>query len=106
MTSRLIFALRNRTKPIKVADEPFAVVNFPVERRMPVFTVHCFPSFRKPPTKVLVSTVSNESQELRVTHRRSVNRKIFYEDLMLRLFIIKPERLGVRCPRTALVQHV
>src|SRR4030095_6616843 len=98
---------RPRRSPNKGAVTPSAFLTSPVGGRMPVLAIHSFPTFRKPPAKVLVSAVSNEVQKFPVTDRRFVDRKIFYENLVLWLLIIKRELPGGWCPGTALVpqQH-
>src|SRR6266849_2465745 len=75
----------------KVANHPLVVVEFPVKRRAPLFTIHRFPAFGKPPAKILIAIVANELKKIAIAHQRAVDTEILQEDLMRRLFIVESE---------------
>src|SRR5213594_1089470 len=104
MTNRLIVALHNRPESIEVTNQPLAIVDFPIERRMPVLAIESFPSFRKPPAKVLVTAITNEFKKVAITNQRLVDGEVLYEHLVLGLLVVKSKLLGVRWPGTALVK--
>src|SRR5919205_1293989 len=77
----------------EVADHPLAVMQFPVERRLPMFAVDCLPTFGKPPAEVLIAAVVDELEKVSVTDWSLVDREILKEDLMRGLLVIKCKSL-------------
>src|SRR5882724_13642243 len=75
----------------EIADHPFIVVQFPIQRRRPMFAVDSFPAFGKPPAEVLVAAVAHELQKVTVTDRSAVDGKILQEYLMRGFFIVESE---------------
>src|SRR5882762_450511 len=73
----------------EVSDEPLTVMLFPVERRLPFFTIDRLPTFREPPAKVLVAAVAYEFKKLSVTYESLIDGKILQEDLVRGLFIVE-----------------
>src|SRR5690349_14737048 len=79
----------------KVANHPFAIMLFPVKRRLPMLGVHFFPTGGMPPTKIFVAARVDEFEILADTHRRTIEREIFQPHFVRRLLVV-PGELVVR----------
>src|SRR5262249_31019758 len=73
----------------KISNQPLAVVQFPVKRRLPMFAFDSFPAFRKPPAKVLIAAVAHEFEKLAIGDQCAIDREVWYEDAMRRLLVIE-----------------
>src|ERR1700694_3672289 len=82
----------------KVSDHPLVVVEFPVKRCMPLFTIYRFPTFTKPPAKILIAIVANALKQIAIAHERAVEGKGLEKNLMRGLFVVEREVVvfGVR----------
>jgi len=76
----------------KVANHPFAVLQFPVKRRAPLFAIDCFPAFGKPPAKVFVATLVDKFEKVAVADRGFVDREVMDENLVRWLFVVEGKR--------------
>ena len=75
----------------KISNHPLAVVELPVKRCAPVFTIDGFPAFGKPPAEVFISAVLNEREKVSDADRSFIDREVLEEHLMRRLFIVERE---------------
>ena len=84
----------------EVANHPFAVVEFPVHRRAPLFAVDCCPSFGKPPAEVLVATVAEKFEKVAIAYECAVERiAVVRIDTVREAVVVRAEH-GHRSVRT------
>src|SRR3954454_8572290 len=83
----------------KVSNHPLAVVLFPVKWSAPLFAIHGFPAFGKPPVKVLITTVLYEFEKVAIADRSFIERVVLQKDLVRRLLVIECEVVRTVRPR-------
>src|SRR5690349_20478573 len=83
----------------EVANQPFVIVEFPIERRLPVFAFDRFPTFGKPPAEVLVAAVVDEVEVFAVGDGRAIDGEVLQEDLMRRFLVVPRKSLSLKTQR-------
>src|ERR1700752_941576 len=71
-------------------------MQFPVKRRPPLFAIDRFPTFGKPPTKVLIATIVNELEKVADTDRGFVDCEVLEENLMRGFLVVECKLVGTR----------
>src|SRR5215208_7012353 len=84
----------------KVSNHPFAVMQFPVQRRAPLLAIYSLPTFRKPPAEVLIPAVLNEFEKLSVADHGLIDCVVLERHLVRGLLIVKS-----KLPRLFVAQH-
>src|SRR5215831_9391191 len=84
--------LSGALRSTKITNQPFALVLFPVQRCLPGFGVHLFPTGRMPPAKVPVTTVVHELEIVADTNQCPIDLKIFEPNFVSRLLIVPGKR--------------
>src|SRR5882672_8007198 len=75
----------------KIANQPLAVVQFPVKWSAPRVAINNFPAFRKPPAKILVTTIAEKLQIVAVADQRAVEGVVLKENPVRGLFVVEGE---------------
>src|SRR5438132_2783229 len=75
----------------KVANHPFTVALLPIQRRLPMLQTNFFPTGGMPPAKISIATRVDEFKIVAIANRRAIDKEVFEEDFVLRLFVIESE---------------
>src|SRR6266446_5866831 len=75
----------------EITNHPFAILLFPVERRLPVLLIHFLPAGGMPPAKILITTGIYEFKIVSVANGRAIDEEVFQEHFVLRFLVVEGE---------------